>query len=132
MKKEDSFKLPKGYFDNKKQELKNIATTVATAESVPGRVIRLKPYIYGGLATASMLVLAFFVWPTHNSPGPTVKEEIVLEEVMILNYLNENSTATHFNYFLVEEEIFYQQELQLDDDEVMDYLETQPLEFYNL
>lgn len=131
MKKHKSFTIPDAYFANKKARLKAIAEDKPAF--APPRVFALKPYIVGGLAAAAMLVVAFFVWPSgEGSPAkPQAPGLTQIDDKAILEYLWANASLSEFNYFIVEEE-FQEEDISLEEDEMMNYLKAQPLDFYNL
>lgn len=131
MKKHKSFNTPEAYFANKKAALKAIAQEHPTHRR--SNVIAFKPYLTGALAAAAMVVLAFFIWPSgEGSPAtPQAPGISQIEDEAVLEYLSANASFNEFNYFMVEEE-FMEENISLEDEEMMDYLKSQPLDFYNL
>lgn len=131
MKKQDSFKIPEHYFEQTKTRLKKIPA-LELKEKQP-KVIKLQHYVIGSLAAAALVILAFFIWPEAeegriNSPAQPLSQ---IEDEALLQYLTANASLNEFNYFLVEDQ-YAQEDILLQDAEMIDYLETQPLDFYNL
>ena len=131
MKKQDSFKVPDNYFEQTKTRLKEIPALEAKKKQP--KVIKLQQYIIGSLAAAALVILAFFIWAEANegqinSPAQQLSQ---IEDEALLQYLTANASLYEFNYFLIEDQ-YTREDILLLDAEMMNYLETQPLDFYNL
>jgi len=108
LKKENSLKVPKGYFEQLPKQLMNIAT-----EESKLKVIKLKNWFIYSTSIAAMLVLGFFIFQNYNQTN---------EELLAFNQSYKELTAESFQKDFLSDDL----SLYIDfDDENIDLLLTE-------